>query len=124
MASGLLYCVLMKSVARMWLQVLEERYGVGREFAGHLLPMLERLAGQKPTIDEWDQMFHGVAAAYRTGRRNARSSEAHHEAGVLVDEFSDELRKLEESLKVIGACLERLRQQVIPPPATLARSLH
>lgn len=114
----------MKSLARRWMQVLEERYGVGREFAGHLLPILERLAGQKPTVDEWDQMFHGVAAAYRTGRRHTQSHEAHHEAGVLVEEFSDELRKLEESLKVIGACLERLRQSVVAPPPTLARSLH
>lgn len=114
----------MRLVTRSWLQVLEERYGVGREFAGHLLPILERLAGQNPTVDEWDQMFHGVAAAYRTGRRNARSEQAYHEAGALVDEFGDEVRKLEESLKVIGACLERLRQQVVPPPATLARALH
>ena len=40
------------------MQVLEERFGVRREFAGHLMPLFEKLAAQQPSVEEWDQLLH------------------------------------------------------------------
>ena len=102
----------MSSTAKKWRQVLEERYGVQPEFAGHLLPLLERLAVQQPTVTEWERMLHGVAAAYRIGRCEGRPRGTEDESHVLVDDFLLELRKMDESLKVLSVFLERLRDRI------------
>ena len=107
----------MPSVVRKWLQVLEERYGVRREFAGHLMPLLERLSQQQPSVEEWDRLLHGVAAAYRTGAADAPEGGSGAEAGALVEQFCDEMRKMDESLKVLTACLQRLEREVKLPNA-------
>ena len=113
----------MSKAARKWRQVLEERYGVKPEFAGHLLPLLERVAVQQPSVEEWERMLHGVAAAYRAQRPAGRAPGGEDEARVLADQFLGELRKIEESLKVLGVYLERLRQRV-KQPRQQVRVLH
>ena len=106
------------------MQVLEERFGVRREFAGHLTPLLEKLAAQQPSVEEWDQMLHGVAAAYRAGRVDGRARKSEGEVRLLVDQCSAELQKLVEATKVLGACLERLEGRLDLPTSTVERLLH
>ena len=106
------------------MQVLEERFGVRREFAGHLMPLLEKLAAQQTSVEEWDQLLHGVAAAYRAGRVDGRGDESEGEVRLLVDQCSAELQKLEEAMKVLGVCLERLERRLDLPTSTVARLLH
>jgi hypothetical protein len=113
----------MSNAAKKWRQVLEERYGVRPEFAGHLLPLLERVAVQQPTVEEWEQLLHGVAAAYRAGRPAGRAPGSEDEARALTDQFLGELRKIEESLKVLDVYLERLRQRT-KRPRQQVRVLH
>jgi len=114
----------MNGVARQWMQVLEERFGVRREFAGHLMPLLEKLAAQQPSVEEWDQMLHGIAAAYRAGRVEGRRHDSEGEVRLLVDQCSAEMQKLEEAMKVLGVCLERLDRRLDAPGTTVARLLH
>lgn len=114
--------------ANKLMEVLEDRFGVPREFAAPLLPMLERLAYQDPSSEEWLAVLKGIALAYRS----SVAAEAEDpqdgplppgpiraEAGVaevcgLMNQFSSELRKLDESLKVLTAYLERVHQQLHP----------
>jgi hypothetical protein len=123
LALALLNTWSMSNAARKWRQVLEERYGVQPEFAGHLLPLLERLAVQQPSVEQWEQMLHGVAAAYRVARPAGRPPGGEDEARVLADQFLGELRKIEESLKVLDVYLERLRQRMKRPTQHI-RVLH
>ena len=92
------------------IDMLEDRYGVPREFATPLIPMLERVALQEPSIDEWTLVLGGVARAYRASQGESDVGEV---CG-LMTQFSSELRKLDESLKVLSVYLERVHQQLHP----------
>ncbi len=91
-------------------EMLEDRFGVPRAFATPLIPMLERVASQEPSSDEWTLVLGGVARAYRASQGE---SELGQVSG-LMQQFSAELRKLEESMKVLSAYLDRVRQQLHP----------
>jgi len=95
------------------MEVLEDRFGVPREFATPLIPMLERVASQGPSSDEcteWTAVLGGVARAYRA----AQVENEFDQVSGLMQQFSAELCKLEESMKVLAAYLERVRQQLHP----------
>ena len=92
------------------MKVLEDRFGVPRGFATPLIPMLERVASQEPSSEEWTLVLGGVARAYRASQGD---SELDQVSG-LMRQFSGELRKLEESMKVLSAYLDRVRQQLHP----------
>ncbi len=111
------------------MDVLEDRFGVPREFAAPLLPMLERVASRDPSSEEWLGVLEGIAGAYRVsgasgvsgfsvppreaGQDEAAEGEVDEVCG-LMRQFSGELRKLDESLKVLTAYLERVHQQLHP----------
>ena len=118
--------------AKRLMDVLEDRFGVPREFAAPLLPMLERVASRDPSSEEWLGVLEGIAGAYRVsgasgisvppreegpereeGQDEAAEGEVDEVCG-LMRQFSDELRKLDESLKVLTAYLERVHQQLHP----------
>jgi len=88
--------------------ILEGEFGVGSEFLGHLIPVFERIAEQRPTADEWEDLLQGVAAAYHAAKR--RELQTHDEIKVLAAQVVSELKKMDESVKVLGVYLERLRQ--------------
>ncbi len=113
----------MSSSAKKWTQTLEERFGLRPECAGHLIPILERLAAQQPSVQEWDQLLNGLVAAFRAGRTPRNPTRA-AETRALVDQFLAELQKLDESLTVLGVCLERLQRRVAGPPSAPERMLH
>lgn len=105
----------MSSARKKLVALLEERFGVRPEFAGHLAPVLERFAAQEPTNEEWEQALSGVAAAYNVLREpDPRTSQ---EIRVLVGEFLSELRKIDESLKVVSVYLDRIRGHLHPGPS-------
>lgn len=111
----------MSPEVQKWLAVLRRDYGIADETAAHLSPVLERMARLRPSDDEWAYLVHALASAQRSAASSERRSR--RETRVLVDSFLTELRKMDESLKVLGVFLERLRQRVdsVTPPA---RVLH
>ena len=114
----------MSSLTKKWRLLLEERHGVQSEFSGHLEPLLERIALLEPTPEEWDELLHGVAAAYRSTSVLRRRRSAGSDVRVIVDEFLGEIRKMDESLKVMGVYLSRLQQRMRLPTSPPERLLH
>ena len=94
------------------------------EFAEHLEPLLERIEALAPEPEERDQLLHGVAAAYRSARALRRRPRAESDVRVLVEEFQGEIRKMDESLKVMSVYLERLQQRMRLPSPPAERLLH
>ena len=107
---------------KKWLELLEEEYGVSPEFAGHISPLLERALEEASSADDCDQLLRGLAAAYRASQ-SPRQLRTVDEVSVIVDEFLGELRKMDESLKVLGAYLERLQERVRLPHRPVERVL-
>ncbi len=114
----------MSSATKKWRRLLEERFGVQSEFAAHLEPLLERIEALAPASEERDQLLHGVAAAYRSTRVLRRRQRAEGDVRVLVEEFQGEIRKMDESLKVMSVYLERLQQRMRLPNPPAERLLH
>lgn len=100
--------------------ILEGKFGVSSDFLEHLLPILERIAEQRPTAEEWEEMLQAVSAAYRTSV--SQESRTLEEVNAIAAQVSSELRKMDESLKVLGAYLDRVRQTMSSPPES--RLLH
>ena len=94
------------------------------EFAENLEPLLERIEALGPAPEERDQLLHGVAAAYRSTRVLRRRQRAESDVRVLVEEFQGEIRKMDESLKVMSVYLERLQQRMRLPTPPAERLLH
>jgi len=110
----------MSPEAKRWLYVLEVRFGVGPEFSSHLLPVLEQLAAQQPSAEEGERILKGVAAAYLSCQQ--LQTDSVDEARVLLTQFVTELKKLDETLKVLSVYLERVRERIKHP--TLRRVFH
>jgi hypothetical protein len=91
-------------------QMLETQYGVDRGFTEHLAPLLERFAASEPSAEEWDHLLKGLVAAYRACQRGG--AESPDEVKVLAGDVAAELRKIEESLKVLGVYLMRIQQRL------------
>lgn len=96
-------------------QELQSCFGVHREFADHLIPLLEHLAAQDPSAEEWHRVLSGLAAAYRASATRPEARLPIDDVSPLVGQLHTELRKVDESLKVLAAFLERIRQQIDAP---------
>jgi hypothetical protein len=102
------------------LELLEQRYGLRAEVAAPLLPVLDRCLERDSAAPQWDELLEGLAVACRAVAEPGR--EAADEVRVLVGDFLAELRKIDESLKVVSAFLARIRQHLQSP--ALLRTLH
>lgn len=102
----------MKELRQKLEDMLAEKFGVGREFTVHLLPLLEALAGAQPAAEDWERALRCVAAAYHSRTEELDSLD---ETRVLVRQFISELKRMDESLKVLGVYLERLRETLANP---------
>ena len=98
---------------RKIVELLEGRYGVSPAFAEQFVPVFEQVAQNRPTSEDWESLMECLAAAYRTLPQVEDKTLA--EAQVLVGQFVGELKKIDESLKVVGVFLERLRSQLGAP---------
>jgi hypothetical protein len=120
LASDLLLPEPMTPFHKKIVEVLEGRYGVSAVFAEQFVPLFDKVAQSQPSSNDWEQLMECVAAAYRALPQV--EDKALHEAQVLVGQFVTELKKIDESLKVVSVFLDRLRQQLGAPEAT--RVLH
>ena len=94
--------------------ILQGKFGVGAEFLGHMLPIFDRIAEQRPSAEEWEEMLQAVSAAYHsTVAQEARTVD---EVNAIAAQVSTELRKMDESLKVLGAYLDRVQKTMSSPP--------
>lgn len=120
LAPGLLTTLDMSPFHRKIVELLEGRYGVSPAFAEQFVPVFEQVAQSQPSSDDWEALMACLAAAYRS--LPAAEDKTLHEAQVLVGQFVGELQKIDESLKVIGVFLERLRNQLGAPE--VSRTVH
>lgn len=120
MAPDLLPDECMSPFHKKIIEVLEGRYGVSPGFAEQFVPLFEQVAQNRPSSDDWEQLMECVASAYRTLPQV--EEKALHEAHVLVGQFVSELKKIDESLKVVSVFLDRLRRQLGAPE--VSRVLH
>lgn len=103
----------MIATVRNLMHLLEAKFGVHPEFTGHLVPILEQLIEQEPDAKELKQALEAIAAAY--GASHRADLESLDEVRLLLGQFSSELRKLDETLKVLGVYVERVRQTICAP---------
>lgn len=120
MAPDLLSHERMSPFHKKIVEVLEGRYGVSPVFAEQFVPVFDQVAQSRPSSDDWEQLMECVAAAYRAVPQV--EDKALHEAQVLVGQFVTEMKKIDESLKVVTVFLDRLRSQLGAPDAD--RILH
>lgn len=99
------------------LQILEERFGVRPTLSRPLETLLERALAEEWPPGAWDALLCGVAEAFRAGHE--AGTEARDEVHVLASELGVELRKIDESMKVLVVYLERIRSQLRPPAPRL-----
>jgi hypothetical protein len=86
------------------------RFGVRAEFSQRLLPLLRSVAERGLSDEEWSAVLLSIADAYGTA---ACGTEPTAEDTLrLFNQFHVELRKMDESLKVLAACLARVRNQL------------
>ncbi len=99
--------------AEKLVQVLEERFGVGAAFAEAVRPLLEQFAEEQRSPAEWEALLRGLSEAHLACR--APLTEGREEVRVLIRELASELRKMEESLKILGVFIGRIRSRIEPP---------
>ena len=104
----------MSQSTRKMRQLLEAQYGIDRGFTGHLAPLLERFAASEPTAEESENFIRALVAAYRASKRGP--AEPRNEVKVLLGDVAAELRKVEESLKVLGVYLLKIHQKMQGEP--------
>ena len=80
----------MKEFRQKLEDVLAEKFGVGREFTAHLMPLLEALARSRPGAEEWETALACVGAAYHSRTEELDSLD---ETRVLVRQFVTELKR-------------------------------
>ena len=120
MALDLLHTLGMSPFHRKIVELLEGRYGVSPAFAEQFVPVFEQVAQSRPSSDDWEALMACLASAYRSLPQ--LEDKTLSEAQVLVGQFVNELQKIDESLKVVGVYLERLREQLGTSP--VLRTLH
>ena len=102
----------MSPITKKWLVVLEAKFGVDAEFSSHLVPFLDRFAAQEPTFEEWEQTLRAIAAAHRACDVK---EEGLDEIDGLMGHFVTEMKKLDETLQVLKAQLDRVRTHMFHP---------
>jgi hypothetical protein len=109
------------SLFKKWLWELEHRFGIAPEVSAHLAPVLARIEMQPLSPEDREALLRGMADAVRCARlREGETPEG--EVRALLGEFLIEIKKVDESVKVLSVYLERLNQRV--DPARQARILH
>ena len=104
--------------AEKLVQVLEERFGVGAAFAEAVRPLLERFAEEERSPGEWEALLRGLSEAHLACHGPA--AEGREEVRVLIRELASELRKMEESLKILSVFIGRIRSRIeLPRPQLL-----
>ncbi len=88
--------------------ILEGKFGVDGDFLAHLIPVFERLSELQPNAEQWEELLEGVAAAYHSSKR--RELKSRDEIHLLASQIVSELKKMDESLKVLGVYVQRLRK--------------
>ena len=111
----------MTKKTRELMRVLSEEFGVDADFAEQLTPLLDLCAEHQDTAEGRAAILGCVAGAFRRSQGVATTG-VREEVGVLIREFRAELRKVDESLKVLLAFLSRIRKHVDPPPSS--RTVH
>ena len=109
----------MKAFHRKLEEVLAEKFGVSRDFTAHLAPLLECYGRQRPSAREWEALLASVAAAYHS---RSEEFESIDETRILIRQFVSELKAMDESIKVLGVYLERVRQSLQHSPSS--RTIH
>ena len=100
-----------------WIEELERRYGLPAELSRSLAPVLECLARQDLSEEQRAGLLGAIASAYQQRENQAR--EPIDEIRLLATQFLTELRKMEESFKVLDVMLQRVRAQMISAPRVL-----
>jgi len=108
----------MSQIMTAWMEELERQYGVDPGFARRLAPLLECLVDQPLGDSQRSALFKAIAATYQSTLPRESNPEPLDEVRLLVGQFIGELRKMEESVKVLGAMLQRVREQMTPAPVT------
>ena len=70
--------------------------------------MLERFAATQPSAEERERVLGAIAAAYRL--REGLEDDTAEELAILMADFSTELLKIDESMKVLAAYMERVQE--------------
>ena len=109
----------MKAFHRKLEEVLAEKFGVSQEFTAHLAPLFECYGRQRPSAREWEALLGSVAAAYHS---RSEEFESIDETRILIRQFVSELKAMDESIKVLGVYLERVRQSLQDSPSS--RTIH
>ncbi len=98
----------MSRSTRKMRELLQEQYGVDPGFTDPLVPLLERFAETAPSPQEWEDLVQGLVVAYRASQDTP--AEPREEVQVLLQDAGAELRKLDESLKVLRVYLLRIQR--------------
>ena len=95
------------------LEPLEPQFGVSRSLSSRLTPLLERCEVSGMRDAELNEVLGSIASAYsRASTAPREATEPDRSTGVLVEEFWAELRKMDESLRVMAAFVARMREQL------------
>lgn len=101
-------------------QAVEAAMAAPVDSANPVVPLLERVARRKLSAEERTLLLREIASIYREWREE--ELDASREVRTLVGDFLTELRKIDESLKVLGVYLERIRRRLLS--ASRPGSLH
>ena len=109
----------MKEIQRKVEELLAARHGVDREFTALLAPLLAAFADTQPTSGEWERALEGVVQAWELRSEEIESLD---ETRVLIRHFVSELKRMDETLKVLAVYLERMRDRL--QDSGRSRTLH
>ena len=90
-------------------RLMEGKFGVDPEFVERLGPVLDRIADTRPSAREWEELLRALASAFDATQRS--EVDTLDESRVLIRSFVSELKKMDESLKVLSAFVDRLRDE-------------
>ncbi len=103
----------MDETIQQLIQLLESRYGVDPKFSATLMPLLYAAMRADPDAREIKLILEGIVAAFGA-RKDAEAGSIDEVHGIL-SQFSQEMRKLDEALKVLTVYLDRVRKTVRAP---------
>jgi hypothetical protein len=99
-----------------------EEHGVGSDFSEPVAQLLEP-ATRNFSASEYDAVLMGVAAAYAVYEHDSESVETARrdvdEIQGLMRGFASELRKVEESLRIVSAFVLRMHAKAVKEPSGL-----
>ena len=109
----------MKEIQRKVEDLLAQRHGVSPEFTAMLAPLLAAFARTRPSSAEWERVLDGVVGAWE---QRSEEIESLDETRVLIRQFVSELKRMDETLKVLAVYVERMRDRL--QDGDRSRTLH